>query len=101
VEDAVNVLNGLWAKSGGFGCILIQQTHWADEEASRRSYQAFVDEVMPAFTGQSKPRQDSHAWTHNRRTDLTARVRQAAAKTIEEHFAESGASTGELMPDSR
>jgi limonene 1,2-monooxygenase len=90
VEDAVNGLNRYWDKSGGFGCILNQQTHWADDEATRRSYRTFVDEVMPAFTGSAGPRHESHVWTRNRREDLSARARGSANKAIEAHFASAG-----------
>jgi limonene 1,2-monooxygenase len=87
VEDAVNALHRYWNKSGGFGCILNQQTHWADDETTRRSYRTFVDEVMPGFTGSSGPRHESHVWTRNRRADLSARARGAANKAIQDHFA--------------
>ncbi|WP_051341817.1 LLM class flavin-dependent oxidoreductase [Pseudonocardia spinosispora] len=86
VEDAVNALSRYWDKAGGFGCILNQHTHWADEEATRRSYRTFVDEVMPAFTGSAGAREQSHDWTRNRRGDLSARALGAASKAIEEHF---------------
>ncbi|WP_433297021.1 LLM class flavin-dependent oxidoreductase [Pseudonocardia sp. CA-142604] len=98
VEDAVNALDGYWTKSGGFGCILIQQTYWADEEVSRRSYRTFVEEVMPAFTGSTKPRHESWEWTRNRRADLSAGSRQAATKTIQDHFAATGAGTAGPAP---
>jgi limonene 1,2-monooxygenase len=89
VEDAVNALHRYWNKSGGFGCILNQQTHWADDEATRRSYRTFVDEVMPAFTGSAGARHESYLWTRDRRADLSARSRGAATKAIEAHFAAS------------
>jgi hypothetical protein len=98
VEDAVNALNGYWTKSGGLGCILIQQTYWAGEEATRRSYRTFVEEVMPAFTGSAKPRHESGEWTRNRRADLSAGSRQAATKTIQDHFAAMGTSTAGPAP---
>jgi limonene 1,2-monooxygenase len=90
VEDAVNALHRYWEKSGGFGCILNQQTHWADEEATRRSYRMFVEQVMPAFTGSTGLRQQSYLWTRDRRADLSARARGAAAKAIDAHFAAAG-----------
>ena len=90
VEDAVHALERYWTKSGGFGCILNQQTHWADDEATRRSYRTFVEEVMPAFTGAADLRQQSHLWTMDRRADLSARARGAAAKAIDAHFAAAG-----------
>jgi limonene 1,2-monooxygenase len=95
VEDAVNALHRYWDKSGGFGCILNQQTHWADDEATRRSYRTFVDEVMPAFTGSAGPRHESYLWTRNRRADLSARSRGSATKAIEDHFAASDPSAGQ------
>jgi hypothetical protein len=99
VEDAVNALHRYWDKSGGFGCILNQQTHWAGEEATRRSYRTFVDEVMPAFTGSTGPRHESHVWTQNRRADLSARARGSAAKAIDAHFAAAGsAEAGAARP---
>jgi limonene 1,2-monooxygenase len=82
----------MWSTAGGFGCILIKQTHWTNEDVSYRSYRTFVEEVMPAFAGTTQPRQESHEWTRARRADLTAGMLNAATKTIQDHFAETGAS---------
>jgi len=90
VEDAVASLERLWEKSGGFGCILYQLTPWASRDDQRRSLQRFAEEVMPRFTGRSRPRHISHERSARKRDVLSERAKAAAEKAIAEHFQPAG-----------
>ena len=41
-DDALRVLENYWAKTGGFGCILLLAHDWAEWEATKRSYELFA-----------------------------------------------------------
>ncbi|MDI6909217.1 MAG: LLM class flavin-dependent oxidoreductase [Nocardioides sp.] len=46
----------LQEETGGFGVYLMLQGDWADDEATRRSYELIASEVMPHFDGSMPPR---------------------------------------------
>lgn len=50
-NQAVESIERLLDKSGGFGAFLIQGGDFADHEATLRSLSIFADEVIPKFTG--------------------------------------------------
>lgn len=86
-EDAIALLERYWEKSGGFGVILNEITHWADFEATKRSNQLFAEAVMPVFAGRHERRLASHKWLTDNKEALTGRQEGAIQKAIEDHFA--------------
>ena len=59
-EMAIEQLERLVDKTGGFGCYLFLGADLADFGATMRSYELFAERVMPHFTGQLAPVQASY-----------------------------------------
>ena len=50
-DDAIALIERLYAKQGEFGVMLHQAHNWADWEATKRSYELYARYVMPRFSG--------------------------------------------------
>jgi len=61
VEDAERQVQKLVDQSGGFGCMLVLGTEWANPQATWRSWELLAEHVMPKFQGQSQPTLDAKA----------------------------------------
>ncbi len=59
-EMAIEQIQRLVDKTGGFGAYLFLGADLADWEATKHSYELFAYEVMPHFTGQAEPVQTSY-----------------------------------------
>jgi limonene 1,2-monooxygenase len=59
-EMAIAQLERLQEKTGGFGAYLFLGADLADWQATKASYELFAYEVMPHFTGQAAPVQESY-----------------------------------------
>jgi len=59
-EMAVAQIRRLQEQTGGFGCYMLMGADFADWRATKDSYELFAYEVMPHFTGQAAPVQDSY-----------------------------------------
>jgi len=59
-EDAIAMLNRLYAKQGEFGVVLFQAHNWADWEETKKSYELYARFVMPHFVGTNQNRQFSY-----------------------------------------
>ena len=79
-DEALQVLENLWDKSGGFGTILMLAHDWADWEATKRSYELFARTVLPKFNSRNAWREDSMAWLRANREDNSAKSKAAVAK---------------------
>ena len=55
-DDAIALIERLYAKQGDFGAFLQQAHNWADWEATKRSYELYARYVMPHFSGDNRPR---------------------------------------------
>ena len=86
-DDALRVLENYWAKTGGFGCILMLAHDWADWEATKRSYELFARYVLPRFEERSAWRSQSMNWMRANREGFSAKRKAAAASAVERHFA--------------
>ena len=87
-DDALRVLENYWAKTGGFGCILMLAHDWADWEATKRSYELFARHVLPRFEERSAWRSQSMDWMRANREGFSAKRKAAAASAVERHFAD-------------
>ncbi len=58
-EQAIDHIQTMLDKSGGFGSVLITSTEWAPREAIWRSYELFARYVMPHFQGSLRPMQQA------------------------------------------
>jgi limonene 1,2-monooxygenase len=59
-EMAIEQIERLNEKTGGFGCFLMLGADLADWHQTKRSYELFAEQVMPHFTGQLQPVQASY-----------------------------------------
>jgi limonene 1,2-monooxygenase len=62
-DDAIETINALSERTGGFGTLLLLSHDCASWEAEQRSFTLFAEEVVPALRGSSAPRFASKAWT--------------------------------------
>src|SRR6185437_5748097 len=86
-DDAAAVLEKFWAKTGGFGGIMMLAHDWADWEATKHSYELFARYVLPRFNGANEARNESMEWMRSNREAFSAQNRAATKKTIDTHFA--------------
>lgn len=84
-DDAIDYVQGLLDKSGGFGTFLMLGHDWASPEATLKSYELFARKVIPHFTGQLTAARISHDWAQAKRGELLGRAGEAVAKAIVEH----------------
>jgi limonene 1,2-monooxygenase len=89
-DDAVRVLENYWAKTGGFGAILLLAHNWADWDATRKSYELFARYVLPRFEERSAWRAQSMDWMRANNESFSAKRKSATAKAVEKHFAATG-----------
>ena len=59
-EMAIEQIERLQEKTGGFGAYLFMGADFADWRSTLRNYELFAEEVMPHFTGQLAPVQASY-----------------------------------------
>jgi limonene 1,2-monooxygenase len=86
-DDALRVLENYWAKTGGFGCILLLAHDCADWEATKRSYELFARYVLPRFEERSLWRSESMDWMRTNREAFSAKRKAASASAVARHFA--------------
>jgi limonene 1,2-monooxygenase len=89
-EMAVEQLQRLADKTGGFGAYLFLGADLADFPATLRSYELFADQVMPHFTGQLDPVQASYdrvVGAGSRWVDATLNAQLTAIANYEEERA--------------
>ncbi len=79
-DDAVEQLDRLWQRTGGFGCFLQLAHNWADQENTRRSYELYARHVTPVFNGANRDR-DGSLETYSKNSQEL--VGQAISATLE------------------
>ena len=84
-DDAVRVLENYWAKTGGFGAILLLANDWADWEATKRSYELFARYVLPRFEERNAWREELMQWLHSNREGFSGKRKSAQLHAIERH----------------
>ena len=68
-EDAIEAIEQLQQRSGGFGAFLGRAHEWASREATMRSFELFARYVMPRFQNVLPAVEGSNHWVaENRRT---------------------------------
>ena len=78
-DEALQVLENFWAKTGGFGTILMLAHDWADWEATKQSYDLMARYVLPKFNARNQWREESMAWLRANREDNSSRAKAAVA----------------------
>jgi len=94
-DDAIALIERLYAKQGAFGVMLHQAHNWADWEATKRSYELYSRYVMPRFSGDNAPRIASFDWCTEHRDELTEKRTTAARAMFDKHEAEQRAAQAE------
>lgn len=90
-DDAIALIERLYAKQGDFGCMLQQVHNWADFEQTKRSYELYARYVMPHFSGDNRARSESFDWCTDNRHILTEKRQTAAKLMFAKHEAETRA----------
>jgi limonene 1,2-monooxygenase len=84
-DDAIEYVQDLLDRSGGFGTFLMLGHDWARPEATYHSYELFARKVIPHFKGQLEAPRASHEWAQGKRNELLGRAGEAIFKAIGEH----------------
>ena len=84
-EDAIDRIEAMVERTGGFGTFLLLAHNCADVEATKRSYDLFARFVMPHFQNSNAARHSSLEWTRANGARLGARVGEAVKASIDAH----------------
>jgi limonene 1,2-monooxygenase len=90
-DDAIEMIERLYAKQGQFGAFLHQAHNWADWEQTKRSYELYARFVMPHFSGDNRARIESYDWCTAHLDELSEKRAGAARAMFDKHEAEQQA----------
>ncbi len=90
-EDAVALIEKFWAKTGGFGAILLLAHDWANFDATKKSHELFARYVLPKFAGRNTARDESLDWIRSQREDFARVSKAALMKDVDKFLAEEAA----------
>jgi limonene 1,2-monooxygenase len=80
--QAIEQIERLYERSGGFGTFLVWANDWATPAATHRSFELLASEVMPRFDSRSRQLLDAESWalrTRGALAPLASAARQKAA----------------------
>ena len=89
VDMAMNYVQNVLDKTGGFGTVLLTAHDWADHEATMRMYRLMIRDVMTHFTGSSSPLLDSYQWTQLRKEDFSRTFDEGISSAAEAYLQEN------------
>lgn len=90
-DDAIAMIERLYAKQGAFGAFLHQAHNWADWEQTKHSYELYARYVMPHFSGDNRARIESFDWCTEHLDELAEKRSSAARAMFDKHEAEQKA----------
>ncbi len=93
-DDAVEALEHVREKVGGFGGVLVFQHDWANWQASQRSFELLAEEVRPRINGTNRMRQESYDRIAPDQDANRALARQAVGEAQERFEAAKKAKSG-------
>jgi limonene 1,2-monooxygenase len=96
-DDYVVQIERLAAQSGGFGCFLHLDTHWADWAETKRSYELIARFAIPRVNKLNAGRFASETWLRENNVQFKGELNAAVAAKIAEHAAAKG--VDQLSPD--
>ena len=96
-DDFVAQMERLREQSGGFGCFLILDTHWADWAATRRSYELIARYAIPKINQLNRNRFASEQWLRENNDDFKGQLTSAVRAKMQEHAQTRG--DEKLSPD--
>ncbi len=85
VQDAVDQIERLRVQSGGFGTYLFMGHEWADDMATRRSYELVARYVLPEFQHSSASLTRSRDWAAENRPEFIGAAGDAVLAAIVQH----------------
>ena len=96
-DDFVAQMNRLQKQSGGFGCFLNLDHHWADWAETRRSYELIARYAIPKINKLNRNRLASEKWLRENNDELKGQLTSAVHAKMEEHARRKGSEN--LSPD--
>lgn len=96
-DDYVAQIERLTAQSGGFGCFLNLDNHWADWAETKRSYELIARFAIPKINKLNVYRQASEDWLRENNEVFRGELTAAVGAKIAEHAAAKG--VDKLSPD--
>lgn len=89
-DDAVEQLERMIEKSGGFGAFLHLSGNWADTAATNRSYELFARYVAPKINRVNVNRIDSEQFLRDNHERFAASMKSAVGAKIDQYTADKG-----------
>lgn len=96
-DDFIAQVERLSAQSGGFGCFLNLDNHWADWAETKRSYELIARFAVPKINKLNVNRQASEDWLRDNNDVFRGELTAAVGAKIAEHAASKG--VDKLSPD--
>lgn len=96
-DDFVQQMERLQEQSGGFGCFLNLDHHWADWAETRRSYELIARYAIPRINQLNRNRLASEQWLRDNNDVFKGELTAAVRAKMEEHARLKGAE--KLSPD--
>lgn len=89
-DDFVDQMERLVQQSGGFGCFLNLDHHWADWAETRRSYELIARYAIPKINQLNRNRIASEQWLRENNTQFKGELNAAVRAKMDEHAAAKG-----------
>ena len=89
-QDAIDQIQRLLDRSGGFGAYLVMTHEWADWQATLRSAELIARYVMPHFQGQLDSQREWFGWFGAHKELIHSRFDAAQEKAASDHLAARG-----------
>ena len=89
-EDAVEQIERLIERSGGFGAFLHLSGNWADTAATKRSYELCARYVAPQINRVNLNRVESEGFLRSNHERFAASMKAAVGAKIDQYMAEKG-----------
>jgi limonene 1,2-monooxygenase len=96
-DDFVAQMDRMQEQSGGFGCFLNLDHHWADWAQTKRSYELIARYAIPKINQLNRNRIASEKWLRDNNAEFKGELTSAVRANMEQHAASKG--SDKLSPD--
>ena len=96
-DDFVAQMDRMQQQSGGFGCFLNLDHHWADWAQTKRSYELIARYAIPKINKLNRNRLSSEEWLRDNNAQFKGKLTSAVRAKMEEHAKSKGSE--KLSPD--
>jgi limonene 1,2-monooxygenase len=96
-DDFVAQMDRMQQQSGGFGCFLNLDHHWADWAQTKRSYELIARYAIPKINKLNRNRLSSEQWLRENNDQFKGELTSAVRAKMEEHAKSKGSE--KLSPD--